>query len=405
VASQKLAASHQGKRVLPRTSIKHDPLNRNSLETFGDTVSLSSPRSSLSSARPSFSSARPSLSNDGTTATGPPPVFTESDVELLETIIMDIDRLFPGDEFFCDKNPASHECKRSIIEILYVWSKCNPNIGYKQGFHEILGLVYMNLYKESVIIPSTNTLSQQDYSILNLVNRKYLCHDCFTIFNKFVVESTLVAKFYESEDNLWKSIESFNVSLMKIDQLIHYNLITRIHLESQLWIIRYLRLLLLREIGDLNSTSLLWDKLVATTTSTSSSLQLLPEMLTFMVIQLLIQIKSELITCDFSESIGLLLHYPIESKLGDEKRNIKFIHNLYHDAMCLYERRNDDLQLYEYGIKMNSKYNPDMKVSISYNGKPTDGTSSKAQTMKFEKTRLEMRLKKKAQQLLNKPSQ
>ena len=123
-----------------------------------------------------------------------------------------------------------------------------------------------------------------------------------------------------------------------------------------------------------------------------------------MVIQLLIQIKSELITCDFSESIALLLHYPIESKLGDEKQNIKFIHNLYHDATCLYERRNDDLQLYEYGIKMNSKYNPDMKVSISYSGKPTDGSSSKAQNMKFEKTRLEMRLKKKAQQLLNKPS-
>lgn len=315
---------------------------------------------------------------------------TDDDLDLLNTIIMDIDRLFPGEAFFSNENSDNLTNKKKLIELLYIWAKCNAKVQYKQGLHEILGLLFMNLSKESMEIPQTNQLSNEDKKILNLFSKKFLFHDLFTIFNKFVLESRVIARFYETEEELWKSIEYFNVKLMKIDQLIHYNLTNKLKLDTQLWIIRYLRLLLSRELGDLSIVSLLWDKLIATTTKSTIPV---PDLIIFMTMSLLIQAKKELVVCDFSESLVLLLHYPLK---GSKRAQVDFINNIYKDGVNLYEKRDNDLQLYEYGIKMNSKYNSEFKTVVS---------SSKANTqdmMKFEKTRLEMRLQKKAREMINK---
>lgn len=346
-----------------------------------------------------------------------PYVTTEDDLELLQTIILDIDRLFPGDSFFLATNPNSFASKKQMIEILFVWSKCNPQVGYKQGIHEILGLLYLNMHTESIEIPTTNTFSGDDLRILNLYDIKYIAHDLFTLFNQFMVQSGIIARFYEDEKVLWKNIESFNAYLMKVDQLIHYNLISKLKLESQIWIIRYLRLMLSRELGnDLSAVSLLWDKLVATQLSgKASALLAISDLIIFMTIQLLIQQKTELITCDFSESLSLLLHYPLPAKISNPTFRSEYISDLYKDALKLYERKDNDLKLYEYGIKLNNKYNPNLKITMTYTGSvrnSKDSTSSmdhspsptpdKSEKLKFEKLRLEMRLKKKAQQLMNK---
>ncbi|KAK6205118.1 uncharacterized protein RJT21DRAFT_13157 [Scheffersomyces amazonensis] len=365
--------------------------------------------------------------------------ITEEDIELLQIIVLDIERLFPGEQFYQSTNSITH--KRHLIEILYVWSRCNPQVGYKQGIHEILGLFYKNLYQESIEIPRTNTISSDDVKILNLYDINYLNHDLFTIFNKFILTSGIISKFYESEEVLWKTIETFNVYLMKVDQLIHYNLLNKLKLESQLWIIRYFRLILLRELGnDLETTTLLWDKLIAS--PQIHSYGGIPELLMFMIIQLLIQLKTNLITCDFSESLSLLLHYPIQSHLHNQLTRHEFIGNLIKDSLKLYERKANDLKLYEYGLKLNNIYNPNLRITMSYSGSarnsgeisatssapvsrsPTplasnntsnnshnshNNTSSsinhkhpdpKAEQLKFEKLRLEMRLKKKAQSML-----
>ncbi|EGW34083.1 uncharacterized protein SPAPADRAFT_135310 [Spathaspora passalidarum NRRL Y-27907] len=333
---------------------------------------------------------------------------TEQDIELLEAIILDIDRLFPGEDFFQPNQPHSLSVKRQLIEILYVWSKCN--LGYKQGIHEILGLIYHSLYKESIPIPQTNTISVDDLKILKLYDSNYLSHDLFTILNAFLMKSGAFAKFYENESNLLTTIDDFNIKLMKIDQFIHYNLTAKLKLESQLWIIRYLRLVLLREIIDLETTASLWDKLVA-------SPAIMPDLVLFMIIQLLIQIKTDLIASDFSECLSLLLHYPT-GKITHNPAD--FINNLYKDSFKLYEYRNDDLKLYEYGNKLNAKYNPNLKISMSYTSSGRSSISSinsngsrastevhggpsldtKAEKLQFEKMRLEMRLKKKAQSML-----
>lgn len=346
----------------------------------------------------------------------------DSDIELLETIIMDIDRLLPGEEFY-QPSPQSLVIRRQLIEVLYVWAKCNPTLGYKQGIHEILGLIYMNLHKESVAIKGTgkssnrsstetrgsfdtrtptdsgptDVYSADDLMILGIFDTRYIAHDVFTILNKFVVASGVASNFYESEQALWLSIEKFNVNLMKVDQLIHYNLVSKLRIESQLWIIRYLRLLLLREIGtDLELVLLFWDKLVCN----PHGINAIAEIVLFLVIQLLIQLKTDLITCDFGEALSLLLHYPVERRANNMH---EFVMTLYKDAVKLYEVREDDLKLYEYGLKLNLLYNPNVKILVSRS--PTPASDSRAEKMKFEKMRMEMRLKKRTQEMVQKSKQ
>lgn len=340
-----------------------------------------------------------------------------SDVDLLVQITLDIERIFPGNEFFHASTPIALHHKTSLIEILYIWSKCNPNIGYKQGLHEIIGLIYFNLCKESIEIPNTNAISVDDHRILKLYNSKFLAHDTFTIFNKFINQSGIAGRFYEQESALFDSIQHFNINLLKVDQLIHYNLTSKLKLESQLWIIRYFRLLLSRELGnDLNIVMRLWEKLVAYSTNTVSK-NGIPEILNFMIITLLIHIKADLIASDFSEALSILLHYPIDKVKQKYLGKTEFYQCLFKDSVQLYERKDKDLKLYEFGIKLNEAYNPNLKFKMSYNGRtpslsprPSQETIKKKEDkrelrdeqLKFEKLRLEMRLKKRAQEMVNK---
>lgn len=341
--------------------------------------------------------------------------------DMLATVIMDVERLFPGEMFYNAATPMALKIRCSLIEIIYIWSKCNPDVGYKQGFHEIIGLIYMNLHSEAIEIPKTNTMTDNDYEILSLYDKKYLSHDLFTIMNKFLILSGVSTRFFQDEKRLWKSIEQFNVYLMKIDQLIHYNLISKLKILSELWVIRFFRLLLLRELGnDLLVTSLLWDKLAALAGG-DDGITALPEVIMFLVVVLLIRIKTELISCDFGEALSLLLHYPIKQQFeaGDYA---KFVKNIFKDALDLYDSRNDDRKLYKAGIQLNERANPSLKITMSYrgtvlNGSPrssgeslTSTSASKSpqsspqdqrvETLAFEKLRLEMRLKKKAQLML-----
>lgn len=346
--------------------------------------------------------------------------ITIEDVELLQSIVLDIHRLFPGEKLFHDDSDAALQTKKQLVSTLYIWSKCNPQVGYKQGIHEILGLLYLNFITESVEIPNTNTFSSDDLRILSLYDKHYIQHDLFTILNRFLISSGVIAQFYQSETQLLASIEHFNGVLMKTDQLIHYNLITKLRLESQLWIIRYLRLLLLREMGsNLEVSSLLWDKFAAAQLLAGNGQQCIPDLLMFVITVLLVHIKTELVLCDFSEALSLLLHFPITSRLNQDP---EFVDKVFKDALHLYENKDNDLKLYEYGLKLNKKYNSRLRVNVGFSSgesrsnSPSAASSpklsievaraiptakdSRAAKMAFEKVRLEMRLKKNAQLIL-----
>lgn len=415
---EKLLASRAVYHLLrrnPEMAVPWNKLERDS-EFYAHSPSKSHPKDAARKlVRISNVNDDPLLSN-GSTQSVVNTSLQNSDAELLEAIILDIKRLFPGEDFFNSTTESAHDAKRQLITILYTWCKCNPNVGYKQGIHEILGLIYLNTVKESVSLADTKGFTADELRILSLYNLQYLEHDTFALFNRFFVSSGIVTDFYETEARLMNSIESFNGLLMKVDQLIHYNLITKLLLDTPLWIIRFFRLMLLRELSnDLEVPSMLWDKFVAAELERTMGQTCLSELVISMTIIMLIHLKTELMLCDFSEALSLLLHYPITTKMhlhGD------FISLLFHDAYHLRSVKDKDLKLYEYGIKLNKQYNSGMKVKIGGSGGSVTPSSpsvlspkssvdlptladSKTAKMKFEKNRLEMRLKKKAQEMIN----
>lgn len=284
----------------------------------------------------------------------------EKNVALLQTIVNDVERLFPNVDIFNSNYQFSYQAKKQIIEILYINAKCISKVGYIQGLHEIVGLIYLYIYKESLEIRKDKKFSTNDLEILNLYDIDFLPHDVFTMFNTFMSKSGIMLNFYENEKNLHDSIENFNINLLKIDPLIHHILIERLNIESQLWIIKYFRLLLLRELGtNTEIVIFLWDKLVSLDINDvcNNSFNEIPFLIAFIIIQLLILLKSELINSDFNHALYTLLHFSLYFKNHNTNENFDIIFELFKNARFLYKIKDNDSHLLEHGLRLNKKLN------------------------------------------------
>jgi TBC1 domain family member 5 len=63
--------------------------------------------------------------------------------------------------------------------ILFIWSKENPNPSYRQGMHELLGPIFLVLWRDVKENVDKDQLS-------NLLDSKFLEHDCFGIFERLM---------------------------------------------------------------------------------------------------------------------------------------------------------------------------------------------------------------------------
>lgn len=292
------------------------------------------------------------------------------DVDLLQSIVLDVQRVFPGEPFY-----QSRLAKKRLITVLYAWAN-EHSIGYKQGMHEVMGLIDMTISPESVTLDNTNTLEADERAILALFDERFAEHDLYALFSAFVLDSGVIALFYESETRLSRAIREFDSLLLKVDQLVHYNLVTKLHIESQLWIIRYLRVVLLREISNLDLTIFFWDKLVALDVAT------IPDLVVLLVVVLLVHLKQDLVTCDFAEALTLLLHYP-------SRFTAQFLNSVFADAQKLLRCRNDDFKLYEAGRRLTRTLSSSSTLST-----PPTAEEQRRERLAFDKKRLELRLKR-----------
>eukprot|EP00002_Diphylleia_rotans_P017302 TRINITY_DN335_c0_g2_i2.p1 TRINITY_DN335_c0_g2~~TRINITY_DN335_c0_g2_i2.p1 ORF type:complete len:618 (-),score=115.92 TRINITY_DN335_c0_g2_i2:494-2347(-) len=93
--------------------------------------------------------------------------------ELQKEINKDVERTFPDQDFFQDK-----EVRKMMLHILFVYAKENPNLGYKQGMHELLApiLYLVNREKSSFQKEAAGDVFAQ------LTDEKYVEHDSAEIF-------------------------------------------------------------------------------------------------------------------------------------------------------------------------------------------------------------------------------
>ncbi|VEU23525.1 DEKNAAC104749 [Brettanomyces naardenensis] len=243
--------------------------------------------------------------------------YQDTDLRMLEAIITDVDRLFPEcPQYFIQ----SIHNRKMLVQILYLWCKLN-GVAYFQGLHEICGLIYLVFFSESVdpVAYETQLLKRRnetpdklDRQILYLMDSSSLSHDTFTVFN--ILMKPIMAKYY-SESALLQEAIMFDLKLHQTDKFLYYLFKTKFRLDSRIWLMRYFRLVLIREIG-LGQSMRLWDELIAFSFlkdpfKADLDITLL---LPYVIIIMLSVIRPRLIVSDYGEALYLLLHYPVQTE-------------------------------------------------------------------------------------------
>lgn len=244
------------------------------------------------------------------------------DEELRQMIQQDVIRTWPEVEVF--QRPDIQEAMTSV---LFYYSRSKPSVSYRQGMHEILApIVYVmyndqRAYNEARKNGHLERLTDGSLRILaDVLDSTYLAHDAYSVF--YSLMETLESWYSCTENNeptraevpqpfSRNDIETHTVLGLKLSK-INRHILKRLdpnlqaHLElleinPQVYGIRWLRLLFSREYP-LSSVLSLWDTIFADSISLDLS--------DYIFVAMLIAIREQLLTADYSGCLGLLMRYP-----------------------------------------------------------------------------------------------
>ncbi|WAR56038.1 hypothetical protein PtB15_6B782 [Puccinia triticina] len=297
------------------------------------------------------------------------------DLELRKTIKQDVIRTFPELSYF-----RQSRTQVMLVNILHVYCKLHQDLGYRQGMHEILGLLLETLDLDSLEPPR----EENPDLIHQVLSRDHLEHDAFSLFSLLMrpmkswydpnlsiplqdlpnsqttpltsvgfVPSQL-AMIHPAAPNTTSADDSlvhpivdkcasiFHVYLKHADPELWAHL-EKLDIEPQLWGIRWLRLLFTREFTYQESL-LLWDGIFA---QDGNSLRLAG----FVCIAMLLRIRDGLLESDYSGALQLILRFPRPAD-GDSKIDLLLYQAILLDQFPTPEtvlsitRQNLDLQLF-----------------------------------------------------------
>lgn len=73
--------------------------------------------------------------------------------------------------------------KLKLTDILFVYSKLNPDVGYRQGMHELLAPILWVLDRDSAQRPADHSTNDEEESLmLDNLDPKFVEHDSFSLF-------------------------------------------------------------------------------------------------------------------------------------------------------------------------------------------------------------------------------
>ena len=90
--------------------------------------------------------------------------------------------------------------QRILLDVLFVFCKLNPDIGYRQGMHELLAPVLWVVERDAIDSMTLDTpvesMEANDAQLLHLLDSNYIEHDTFSIFNTIMQSAKT---FYEAK--------------------------------------------------------------------------------------------------------------------------------------------------------------------------------------------------------------
>lgn len=239
-------------------------------------------------------------------------------MELLQTIETDVSRCLPE---VASLREAS--AQRSLAHLLFVWSSLNPRIGYRQGMHELAGVLWIVREADSL----TRSSNGQSDAAGDVLDERYVEHDAYGMFDALMTKTEDFYQWQAGETASTSSgtappyqppilqrCASVSSSLKRCDPLLATHLFS-LGIESQLYLLRWMRLLFLREFS-LGATLELWDVMFSQHGGPKEDDRL--EATDWVCIALLLRMRNRLLVEDQGEAFQALLH-PAQAEESDEE--------------------------------------------------------------------------------------
>lgn len=186
--------------------------------------------------------------------------------------------------------------QQRMLEILFIFSKINADIGYRQGMHEVLAPILWVVHSDSLDTKLvTEDLRSKDGGelMLNVLDDRYVAHDTFSIFCGIM---QTVKSFYESSSSINHSERIQKELLADVDPDLAHHLQT-VGVLPQIYVMPLVRLLFGRQM-DFKDVLRLWDSLFAQNLDS--------ELIDMVVVVLLLRARWQLINGDYSSVITTL---------------------------------------------------------------------------------------------------
>ncbi|KAF3155731.1 hypothetical protein TWF106_000723 [Orbilia oligospora] len=239
---------------------------------------------------------------------------------LRDEIQKDIDRTYPDTEFF-----RSADVQVTLSNVLFVWSKLNPDTSYRQGMHELAAPVYWVIHSDAIeerldsekpdgeftsVSVSTPGKADKENIMIELLDAKYIEHDTFSLFQKIML---FAKSWYEMGHGEEKTVGGVPASspIVRKSEYIHEGLLGVVdpelayHLDQlgvlpQIFLIRWVRLMFGREFT-FDETLGLWDGIFVE----DPTLQIVD----YISVAMILRIRWKLLEADYSTALTLLLRY------------------------------------------------------------------------------------------------
>ncbi|RVX69998.1 hypothetical protein B0A52_06169 [Exophiala mesophila] len=243
-----------------------------------------------------------------------------------EEIFQDVTRCMQDNYFF--REP---DTQKKLLDILFIYAKLNPDIGYRQGMHELLAPILWIIQQDAVDLasfPNADTQTEGTNFMLEALNSKYVEHDTFSLF--CAVMQTAKA-FYEIGDNqdsspiITRSRRIHDEILAVIDPELATHL-TVVGILPQIYSIRWIRLLFGREF-EFKQVLRIWDLLFAE--------NLKPDIVDLTCVSMLLRTRWMLVEADYTTAITALTHYQMPDSADGPQQ-------LVRDAIFLDRNRNEE---------------------------------------------------------------
>ncbi|GIZ39701.1 hypothetical protein CKM354_000307500 [Cercospora kikuchii] len=192
------------------------------------------------------------------------------------------------------------ETQRMLVDILFTFSKLNPDISYRQGMHEIAAHLLWVVLDDAVVADNSSKALGEDSIIKTVFDFEYVEHDTFVIFAQVMQNAKT---FYLSEGSssiAARSRHIFEELLPQVDGALMSHL-QSLDIVPQVFLIRWVRLLFVREFA-FEDVLCLWDVIFAEDPSL--------ELVDYICLTLLLRIRWHLLDADYNGALGLLLKYP-----------------------------------------------------------------------------------------------